>query len=477
MAGTLEAWIPERARFAVVVGWALLVHGVFLFALPLTQAPTSLFFAGDSVAYLREAHRIAAGLAREVGNLPYHAPLTSWLAVPLWKLWARPEVVSVGSKILMALLSGLSYGLFFRLIRPRIASAFLLCLFLPLSFGELVLASAINSEVVYRLLLVWILALGWRNPWISGILNGLAALARPEHLPFAILLAVGLGATRARRPFALKASVAAVLVLVPHVVTTASILRTYNRTFTAELAQPLPVWVPISFYGPLNFAVAQTSSDLHFSLADLPPSPRGADILDPTFRPHNELIVNGYGIGWAAIARHPLDALQRAVAKVGASLGAVAFGWTAWDLPLAGPWVRQPVDVARSPGGWLVALCLALALWGGWTLRGDRLLLGVGLSLLLYRLAMNAVFFPYLRGVLIVGPFLVLLIFVAMRDLASRARCPRWAGAAVLGLFAVLHLAALIGPRFQRSGETDAGGQLLDDRRVELRRSSIHGVP
>jgi hypothetical protein len=450
------------------------VHGAFLLASPLRQTPVSFFLVGDSIAYLREAWRVAEGLPRAVGDLPYHPPFTSWLLVPLWWVLGSAPRVSLAAKLVMAAFSGATYAVFYRQVKDRLPGALPICLALPLSFGELALNSAVASEVVYRLLLVLLVALGWRRPWAAGLFHGAAALTRPEHLPVALLLGVfAVWRWPARRPFVARAAAGAALLLLPATALTARSLSAYNREHRSELPRPLPTLVPVSFYGPLNFALAQQEEGIHVSRRSLPEAPAGPDLLDPTFAPHNELITRGYALGLSEIGRRPGRFLRRTVAKLGHSARALAYGWTGRDLPKGGPWLRQPVDAAFAASPPWTALCLALTAVGAWSLRREKVFLAVGFGLLAYRLAINALFFPYLRGVMVVAPFYLALQAGGLACLVRRSA--RWALPALVGALALCHLATVRSGRYERSGERGEDGEILDDRPVVIER--LAGAP
>lgn len=482
-AGGSRALSP-RAAAALVFAWACLVHGATLAANPLVRTPVSAFFYGDGPIYLEQGRRLAEGLPLLNFGLPYHPPLVAWLCAPLWWLFGEPSTVFAAAKCLMILLLATGYALFYRLVRDRLPQALLACLLLPLNFGELALASTPASETVYRLLLLVLFALGWRRPLAAGAVHGLAALARPEHLGVG-LLAAAVVAWRApaRRKYVGLAAAGTALVLVPYALSTAATLSAYNRAHASELAEPLPVLVPVSFYGPLNFALAQREEGIHFSRRTLPPAPSDAAALDPTFPPHNEAIVHGYRLGLAEIAARPGRFVARTAAKLGYSATALGFGWTWRDLPRPGRWVRQPVDVASAESPIYLAVCLLLAGLGAWALRADRRLLAVALALLVYRLGVNAAFFPYLRGMMVIAPlylafqvegFAFLLRAFLLRRHAARGL------AALLALLAVYHFATVWtgSGKLRLSGERSADGTILDDRPVVIERSSASpGVP
>jgi len=463
-------------RVAGVFAWTVAVHAAWLAGDLLRDRPISPLFAGDSLHYLELARAQAAGEPSGAG-LPFHPPLVGWLLVPLWWTLGEPARVFVAAKLLMAALNGATWAAAYALLRRRVPHAGLLCLLGPLAFGELLLSSAVNSEAPYRLLLAALLLLGFRWPALGGALHAAATLTRAEHLLLMGAAALALAAfAPARRRWLAATAAAAALVLLPCLLTTRAALADYNRRFAAALPAPLPVWVPVSFYGPLNFALAQREEGIHFSRQTLPPGPAGRAELDPTVPAHHELVVHGYAIGLREIAERPRRFVARAGRKLWHSLGAVATGWTWRDLPKRGDWVRQPVDLADRPAPLWTLVALALAALGAWRLRGERVLLGVAGALVAYRLAVNAVFFPYLRSMAIVAPVYLPLIGLGVATLAR--------GAARRGLLAVVAALALVHfaeawrvRRYQLAGERDAAGVILDDRPVVVRFAGHYGPP
>lgn len=458
----------ERLWAAGVFVWVIVTHLGWLAGDLLWNRPISPLFAGDALHFLETARLGALG-ERVGAGLPFHPPLTAWLLTPLWWIFGAPESVYVASKAMMLVLNAATWTATYWLLRKRLPLAGPVCLLGPLAFGELLLSSAANSEAPYRLLLATLLLLGTRWPLLGGALHAAAALTRAEHL---LAMAVGgvaaaLARPRLRRWIAWTALGCAAL-LVPYLLSARADLRDYNRRHASQLAEPLPEWVPISFYGPLNFALAQREEGIHFSRQTLPPGSAAEAELDPTVPEHLELIVHGYRVGWSEIAARPLRFLERAGAKLVHSLGALGGGWTWRDWPKSGPWVRQPVDLAaaRAPVWWVVS-CAFVAL-GAWSTRADRGLLAAMAVLVAYRLAVNVAFFPYLRSMMIAGPAFLTLFWLGWRPLWRRFT-GRALAVAVLVL-ALLHLpSAWRTRRYLLSGERNAEGVILDDRPVVLR--------
>ncbi|HVS03811.1 MAG TPA: hypothetical protein VMT16_13675 [Thermoanaerobaculia bacterium] len=464
---------PESSRRGAVLWaggvflWALVCHLVYLRGDLLFDKPVSPLFFGDGVHFLAHARQLAAGESLGAA-LPFHPPLTAWLLTPLWRWLEQPELVYQASKLLMVVLNGATYAMTFLLLRRRTPLAGPICLLLPLCFGELLLSSVANSEAVYRPLLGGMLLLGFRWPLAGGALHAAAALTRAEHLPVALLALAALAvALPARRRWAAATAASCVLLLVPYLLTAHRQLVAYNLEHAAELPAPLPTWVPISFYGPLNFALAQREEGIFFSRRTLPVAAEDAT-LDPRHPIHHRYVTQGYRLGFAAIAAAPGRFLSRTLAKAGHSLQAVGYGWAWRDLPKGREWLRPPIDMAFAREPLYLAVALALAALGAWSLRRDRPLLAVGGLLLAYRLAVNVAFFPYLRSMMIAAPFFLFLLLAGLQPLARGAT--RRVLVTVLVLLGGFHLATGWRTRdYRLSGERDAAGVIYDDRPVVVR--------
>lgn len=457
----------ERLRAVAVFAWVVAVHLVWLAGDLLWDRPISPLFAGDALHFLEQARHLARGETVGAG-LPFHPPLTAWLLTPLWWVFSAPESVSVASKVVMAAINGATWAATYWLLRRRLPWVGIVCLLGPLAFGELLLSSAANSEAPYRLLLASLLLLGTRWPAFGGALHAAAALTRAEHLLVLIAGAVAVAWWRPQlRRWVLVTVASAAVLLLPYVLTVHFDLADYNQRFAGELAEPLPEWVPVSFYGPLNFALAQREEGIHFSRQTLPPGGAGSAELDPTVPQHLDLVVHGYRIGLEQIAARPGRFLARSGEKLLHSLQALGTGWTWRDWPKSGPWIRQPVDLAMAPASAWTVVSLALIGLGAWSLRADRALLMAMALLLVYRLSVNVAFFPYLRSMMIAGPVFLVLFWQGLQPLWRR-----FTGRALTAALVVLALvhfsSAWRTRRYLLSGERDAAGVILDDRPVTL---------
>lgn len=459
--------LPHGGWALAVAAWALLVQLVYLRGELLWGAPASPLFFGDALHYLAQARELAGKGASGLGaHLPFHPPVTAWLLVPLHHLLAEPEALFRAAKALMAVLSAATFGVTYLLLARRVAWALPLCLLMPLTFGELVLASGVNSEVPYRLLLALVLLLGTRWPLLGGALHALAALTRAEHLVALPLLLLAACLWRPQRRWALLTATSFAVLLLPHVWATHRQLARYNAQYAAELAEPLPEWVPVSFYGPLNFALAQTEDEIFFSRRNLPVTAGAAD-LDPTHPVHNEYVVHGYRVGLAEIARRPARFLRRLAAKLAFVANVAAPGWTWRNLPSGTRWSRPAVDLAYATDPLYLGASLLLVAAGCWGLRKRPGLLWPLLGLVAYALAFRLLFFPYLRGMMVVFPA-VMVLWAAGVETLSRGATRRvlWI---LLVAVAAYHLATGWRVRnYALRGERDAAGTIFDDRAVEV---------
>jgi len=463
---------PPAAAAWAVFGWTLLVHLVYLKGDLLFAKPVSAFFFGDGLHFLETARHLAEGTTALGGKLPFHPPLVTWLLLPLWRLFSDPEPVYVASKAMMAVFNAGSFAVLYLWLRERVDHAFWIALLLPLGFGELLLSSVANSEAPYRFLVFVLLYLGLRGGWwplAGGLLHGLAALTRAEHLAILALVVAVTAVSPRHRRFAALTALGAFLLIAPYTARNAVDVGAYNEAYAETLPEPLPTLVPVSFYGPLNFALAQTEDDIFFSRRKLPVSAVGDAILDPNHPRHNEYVVHGYRIALQEIAARPGRFLSRSWLKARHALRAFAFGWTWRDLPQGETWTRRPVDMASAEVPWAYGVALAvLVALGVYRLRRDRWLLAVAAAFVVYRLAMAVAFFPYLRGMMIAAPLVTVLAACGLAALGRKYGTGVLA--TLLVVLALYHLGFGWKPRsYLLKGERDAQGRILDDRTVLLK--------
>ena len=133
-------------------------------------------------------------------------------------------------------------------------------------------------------------------------------------------------------PWAAVALVAAAVVL-PWTVRNAIRLGEAERRLAGGLAEPLPRFVPVTMYGPLNLALANhDGADGSFS-ADLLAARGDSAQLQLTNPEHLRFLLHGDRMAAAWIGDHP-GAFARLVGRKWALYaGALRLGWTQWNLP------------------------------------------------------------------------------------------------------------------------------------------------
>ncbi len=459
LALTLLAWIHRLA---------------FLFSNRDRTWGFSIFYEGDAERFHLFARSILAGKAYD-GGVPFHPPGFPYLLAGIHTLLGagRPDAVvpHLGVKIVMALLGSLPIGLLFLLVQPYLGrpAALLAALLSLYSFGLYVVSVTPVSEGPYltlllAALLVWsratehpLAAPGLRTRrsrrWyvVLGLLLGALTLVRAEGLLVAgVLAGVGCaGALRAedssdavrrdaaghghrgggRSPFATGLArrlapwglVAAgwLVAVAPWSVRNAIRLAEINRTLGPELAEPLPEFVPITLYGPLNLALANhAGADGGFTPVWTDPAGGRVDLgggqlalRDPA---HLRLVLHGDAIAWAWIRTHPAAFGQLVLHKWGLLFESLKLGWTQWDLPGGLRGLRRPVDLF-VPHSRLTLWLLAPLLLVGWGLlfarRGPQRRWALVVALLTAATMLTtALFYGYARAGVVMLPLWLSLV-------------------------------------------------------------------
>jgi hypothetical protein len=286
--------------------------------------PYTFFYEGDSEVFYSYARDLLAGRLYDHG-IPFHPPGFAWFLAFLHSLLgagsASAQVPHVAVKSVMALLGSLALGLLYLLARPYVGrTVALVGAFLGIfHFGLDILSIAPVTESFYLVLLLLAL-LVWtrrfehplavpeseRKPggagWsvVLGLLLGALALTRAEAALVAVLLVsiglMGLLGSRwswaALRPWALVA-LGWIAIVTPWTIRNAVRLDAVNEEYAGQTSEPLPTFVPLTLYGPINLALANNpmasggfSRDFMTSQAQNP----GLDLKDPQ---HVEFILPG----------------------------------------------------------------------------------------------------------------------------------------------------------------------------------------
>ncbi|HEX6902257.1 MAG TPA: glycosyltransferase family 39 protein [Thermoanaerobaculia bacterium] len=412
--------------------------------------PYTIFYEGDSEVFFDYARALLNDRLYDNG-IPFHPPGFAWvLAVVHTLAGAGPgetRVPYVAVKVITALIGSLPVGLLYLLVKPYLgrAVALIAALLCAWSFGLYVIGVAPVSEGTYLTLLMLCLLLwtrrfehplaapdvrpgGWKSAVGLGLLLGFLSLTRAEGVAVAALL-VGVGALprpgRTWRPW-LLVILGWTLAVAPWTVRNAVHLSQMNERLAGQLAEPLPTFVPLTIYGPVNLALANNpQADGTFS-RDFLASRAHSGVLDLTDPQHLEFILHGDRIAREWIFANPGAFARLVLRKWGLYFSAWKLGWTQWDWPggLNGP--RRPVDVFTpdSNAGWGLGLPLAvLGLLCCLLTPGPprRWALFV-LLLTCVGLATTGLFFGYVRQGLLALPFWLTLTAAALVWIGERLR-------------------------------------------------------
>lgn len=457
--------------------------------------PFSIFYYGDSRLYREFALAILRGAPFD-GGIPFHPPAFAYvLAVVIAGVGERPFAL----RLVLALL-GASVVPFVYLLGRALwgrAVGVTASLLASFSFGLLVAAVSANTETIYipllTLQLLLVVRLGdslvdagrvtRRVAFVAaanGGVLGVASLTRAEHLALAVLLGVALllgwgwsaGRARIAGVWGIALAVAA-LVLAPWTIHNYRELSRFNEAHAG--LEPLPTFVLVSSYGPLNFALANhEGADGTFQPGSLAGS-MGAGRLELADPKQGAIYREGYRLGFQFIRDQPRAAARLALWKLQLATDALALGFGISNLPGGTAGMRRPVDlfVPRSKIWKIPALLLALL--GLYVSRAHWRRLSVLWLAVLNAALVSVAFFGYARFFVHATP--VLLLFVGAALVALAARLPRplrrglaWLGAALaVALLLELAVAAAHPRNFRASGSVDpATGKIVQDAAVEI---------
>jgi hypothetical protein len=339
--------------------------------------PYTIFNEGDSEVFFNYARALLQGTPYDNG-IPFHPPGFAWVLAFVHGLVGAggpsDRVPYFAVKAVVALIGSASIGLLYLLARPYVGrTVALLAAFLGIySFGLYVLHVAPVTEGTYQTLLL-VCLLFWTRRFdhplsapsdqkrastagavFLGLLLGALALIRVEGALVGLILgAVGLWGAREKgeakrwsladvRPWALVLA-GWVLAVAPWTVRNAIVLSEANERLA--LAEPLPTFVPLTIYGPINLALANNpQADGTFSRAFLS-SASHSGVLDLKDPQHLRFILHGDEMARDWALQHPGDALGLLLKKWSHFFEAWRLGWTQWDVPGGLNGFRRPVDV------------------------------------------------------------------------------------------------------------------------------------
>jgi hypothetical protein len=395
---------PQRyTRIAAVVcgaavGAALLERWWFPRAWGEQSALTSVFYYGDAPRLTSYAIAILKGQPFDNG-IPFHPPgwplvLASFLraagavrngdvVVPVAAVrlfLAATSAAAVGVTTLVAFdVAGLG-----TMLAVAVLGAF--------HFGHIVVGTVPNSEALYSLCIAAFMWTSWRwlkseggRTWAaaSALVAGAALIVRAEFLAAIVVIAAAAWWRHGRSAVPELAAFAAVLAaaLVPTTVWHWRTLSDFNARHAGIVAGPLPVFAPVTSYGPFNFAMANHADadggpnrdhpmlDACNQETDVRLSAGELDLACPQVY---DLYVHGYRIGAAWLLANPGDALALMARKASYAAGFLAHGYLIDDVGGGVTGVRRRVDMIDPDRRLLVPVHLLLLALGLAVLRQQR---------------------------------------------------------------------------------------------------------
>ncbi len=453
--------------------------------------PFSIFYYGDSTHYHRYALHILEGKLYDRG-IPYHPPMYAWFLAGLYKLFGKPTTSGFIYKIIMNILLAsttlLSWLWWRQLLGEWVALAG--SIILALNFGWLVFGSTFNNEALYILWLTltigWLItikkSLKWWEALIFGLIMGAGMLTRAEHLmlwPFFIVY-LFLSQRTNRMPwkkialFIGLALLSNLLLILPWEVSVARHIQTYNKE-TSHL-EPLPVWVPITSYGPVNFALANSDTADGGFRPDLL-TQLGAEGQIHLDNPSQRYVyIHGYTIGLKWLWQHPVPALRLMAKKLNRWLNGfrLGFGISNWPGGLDG--VRYPVDIFipwKTGLKWFLTILLLAGI--ALSFRKENRGFLICTFIVLHRLIITLLLFVYSRGLIVILPAVVPLLLLPVLYLIKKIpRLERPFAYSVFifaGIFLIQMLFVLSKPprNYMASGSIDPyTGKIIQDDTVRL---------
>ncbi len=414
------------------------IHAVFLVKGNLDfQLPFSVYLYGDSEIYLNHALSILAGGENPVEQL-FHPPLAQWFMVAVLKC-VSIIAPSMNWKYLLALMCG-TIALLTAILTAKINDSVPWILLAgtgsALSFGMAVISTVPGTEALYLVISLTAMAVMIRedhHSWVSalaiGVLTGLAALTRQEHivfLPVAVwFTSRGFHHSVTHRKFNWNlAGIVCAGFIVTMLPTTVSHHETIVRinTIPGDNLDRLNPLAPVTVYGPLNFALANMPpSNGEFTREALPRINDQDKLL--LFHPeHRRFLTRGYQMGLRSLWFDPGRAVALVGKKLTISWRAMSLGWTAGNFPAGLHGVRRPVDLFAPHRVW-PGIILSVFTVLGWCLlwQKHRSIAVLFLMVLLHRVLVISLFYGYVRQGILLFPFAVILTaYVPIHLLSSK---------------------------------------------------------
>lgn len=449
-AGLAEA----RKDLLIAIGLGILAfahRALFLVGNRDRDWPFTIFYFGDTRIFFDHALAMLRGELHDQG-IPLRPPLFPRILATVYSLaGADPATNTVPHfevRQIFAAIAALGVALLYLLARPYLGRFGAVLATLPWvwHFGGYVMAVAPVVEGTYLTVLLAVLLLFTRRTE-----SVVATSEVVSHRVWAVVLGVGIGVLHLLRAEAVVLGmlvIAACLVrpsppslrlrIVPAVLVLAgwglALLPStiiHHRALVAanqrlQLAEPLPVWVPVAIYGGLNLALANhPDASGRFSPALLVRhGSQGRLDLEQPDQLH--LVLHGTSEAWRFAREQPREALVLATKKLALAARACSLGWGLRNWPGGLSGQREPVDVFtpdRRTAAWLwlpLAAVGAIACW----LAGPRSRKWLGIV-----------------GLVSVPPLMAVVLFFGYTRQFLLA-LPLWLGLAGVGVGAIVQVIA-----------------------------------
>ncbi len=446
--------LPALIASSISTVWCLITSNLD------KKLPFSIYLYGDSELYLLYARSILSGQPFDSG-IPFHPPVAAWTTAGFLSLGVPVVTVKLISGMIMA---AAVTALVWDLVRRRLnATAGLAASTLvSLSFAIAVILSVPGADGVYLMLSVLSIRLLLGSTAMTamraipfGAVSALACLTRGEHLILIPVYAVLIGY---RSPGASAPGITAhhrlmrilrlpwavylatwIIMMSPWMIRNYRVMRAVNaadRQAGVDMPE-FPVVVPVTLYGPLNFALANSGDGSGgFSRAALPEigGDWNIELRNPV---HRDWLIRGYRIGARSILSDPRGAWSRIIRKLAIMSGACELGFTAVSFPTGLSGIRRSVDLFEPDSRWFRWIILVPAVTGMiLVLRRDRFFGIVLLIVILHRLLVGMAFFGYVRHGALLLPVVFILVSAPLCHLENTRASPWMRGAISLILAA-----------------------------------------
>ena len=398
----------------------------------------SVYFFGDTQNFLAHAQLLLQSSFRDSAP-PFHPPGTAFVLAGWLKLIGDQATNVFVFKLLPMLFLGATIARAALLVHRMngAVSAWITGILCAFSFGLAVIGSVTCSEIIYLPILLGTLLfivpggersnrMNWIMLILAAVASALGWLVRGEHLlliPVLAIYAAMAGDSWKSRRFVIRIVIFMVIVcavITPWTLRNHRVMSQLNSNFS-EYETHLPTVIPVTFYGPLNFALANLPpANGEFTREALPKSngSTGLNLMDPV---HREFIVNGYSKGFGALVNEPGRAVSLMIRNLDLATQGLGNGFTIRNVPGGWNGIRRPIDIYTPHATWFRWILILAAVPGLILLykknRSWAILVGV---IIIHRLLIIMLFYGYARHGILLWPFLAILVGIGVAELIDR---------------------------------------------------------